>query len=64
VPVRPAISKCLRHCGYRAIEAASAEEALTPLAEVNIAVYVVFSALGGETDASAWHEKCEPNGQG
>ena len=49
VLVRRAISEYLRHCGYRVIEAASAEEAMTLLAQANIAVDVVFSAveLGG-----------------
>src|ERR1700759_1158903 len=44
VLVRLAISEYLRHCGYRVIEAASAEEAMTLLTEANIAVDVVFSA--------------------
>ena len=53
--VRLAISEYLRHCGYRVIEAASAEEAMTLLAQANIAVDVVFSAveLGGGTDGFA-----------
>jgi CheY-like chemotaxis protein len=55
VLVRLAISEYLRHCGYRVIEAASADEALTLLAEANIAIDVVFSAveLGGATDGFA-----------
>jgi hypothetical protein len=55
VLARLAISEYLRHCGYRVIEAASAKEDLTLLAEVYIAVDVVFSAveLGGETDGFA-----------
>jgi CheY-like chemotaxis protein len=55
VLARLAISEYLRHCGYRVIEAASAKEDLTLLAEVYIAVDVVFSAveLGGGADGFA-----------
>jgi CheY-like chemotaxis protein len=55
VLVRLAISEYLRHCGYRVIEAASASEALTLLAEPDIGIDVVFSAveLGEETDGFA-----------
>ena len=43
VLVRTAISEYLRHCGYRAIEAASADEAIAVLTQPNIPVDVVFS---------------------
>ena len=44
VMVRLAISEYLRHCGYRVIEAISAEEAITVLSSDDITVEVIFSA--------------------
>ena len=40
---RTAIAEYLRHCGYRVIEAASADEAIVMLNEKNIQIDVVFS---------------------
>ena len=55
VLVRLAISEYLRHSGYRVIEVASADEAMMLLAQADIAVDVVFSAveLGGGADGFA-----------
>jgi CheY-like chemotaxis protein len=49
VMVRHAISEYLRHCGYRVIEATSADEAITVMSSPDVTVNVVFSAveLGG-----------------
>lgn len=43
VLVRTAIAEYLRHCGYRVIETASADEALIVLQEKNIQIDIVFS---------------------
>jgi len=43
VLVRTAIAEYLRHCGYRVVETASADEALSVLQEVDIKVDVVLS---------------------
>jgi CheY-like chemotaxis protein len=55
VLVRLAIAEYLRHCGYRVLEAASAEEARIVLTQPEIIVHVVFSAvvLGGAMDGFA-----------
>lgn len=52
VIVRLGLAEYLRHCGYRVIEAASADEAKTLLTQADIAVDVVLSAvdLGGSMD--------------
>jgi CheY-like chemotaxis protein len=49
VMVRHAISEYLRHCGYRVIEATSAEDAITVMSSADVTVDSVFSAieLGG-----------------
>jgi CheY-like chemotaxis protein len=59
VLVRMAISEYLRRCGYRVIEAASAEEALTLLTEPGIAIDVLFCAveLGEGTNGFALAQK-------
>jgi DNA-binding NtrC family response regulator len=44
VLVRTAIAEYLRHCGYRAIEAASSDDAITVLTEPSIPVGIVLSA--------------------
>ncbi len=43
--VRTAIAEYLRHCGYRVVEAASADEAMTVLQETAIQVDIVFSDI-------------------
>jgi CheY-like chemotaxis protein len=55
VLVRLAIAEYLRHCGYRVLEAASAEEACIVLTQPEIVVHIVFSAvtLGGPMDGFA-----------
>jgi CheY-like chemotaxis protein len=45
VLVRHALAEYLRHCGYRVIEAASTQEAITLLGDTDIPVDVVFSAV-------------------
>jgi CheY-like chemotaxis protein len=52
VMARLALAEYLRDCGYRVIEAASAQEATTVLTPAEIAIDVVLSAvdLGGGTD--------------
>lgn len=45
VIVRMALAEYLRGCGYRVVEAAHADEALTVLNEPTVRVYVVFSDL-------------------
>jgi CheY-like chemotaxis protein len=52
VLARTAIAEYLRHCGYRVIEAASSDEAITLLTKTEIVVDIVFSAveIGGSMD--------------
>lgn len=52
VLVRAAIAGYLRECGYRVVEAANAEEARTVLADTDIRVDVVLSAveMSGDMD--------------
>ena len=45
VLIRTAIAEYLRHCGYRVVEAASADEALVILNETDIQVDIVFSDI-------------------
>jgi CheY-like chemotaxis protein len=45
VLIRTAIAEYLRHCGYRVIEAASADEAIVMLNQADINIDVVFSDL-------------------
>ena len=45
VLVRTAIAEYLRHCGYRVVEAASADEAIVVLQEDAIEVNIVFSDI-------------------
>jgi CheY-like chemotaxis protein len=45
VLIRTAIAEYLRHCGYRVVEAASADEALVVLQEKAIQVNIVFSDI-------------------
>ena len=45
VLVRHALAEYLRHCGYRVIEAASTQEAMTLLTNAAVSVDVVFSAV-------------------
>jgi CheY-like chemotaxis protein len=45
VLVRTAISEYLRHCGYRVVEAVSADEAITLLGESSIKIDIVFSDI-------------------
>lgn len=45
VLIRNAIGEYLRHCGYRVIEAASADEAIVMLNEPKIIIDVVFSDI-------------------
>ena len=45
VLVRHALAEYLRHCGYRVIEAASTQEAMTLLNNATVSVDVVFSAV-------------------
>lgn len=42
---RTAIAEYLRHCGYRVVEAVSADEAITLMNKTDIKVDVVFSAV-------------------
>ncbi len=42
---RTAIAEYLRHCGYRVVEAASADEAMAVLKETAIQVDIVFSDI-------------------
>jgi CheY-like chemotaxis protein len=42
---RAAISEYLRHCGYHVLEAASADEALVLLNEVDLSIDIVFSVV-------------------
>ncbi len=42
---RAAISEYLRHCGYRVVEAASADEALALLNESHLRIDTVFSVV-------------------
>jgi len=53
VMVRHALSEYLRHCGYRVIEAATAQEAKT-LLTANIPLDVVFSAVDLEEPAEGF----------
>jgi CheY-like chemotaxis protein len=52
--VRTAIAEYLRHCGYRVVEAASADEAMAVLKETAIQVDIVFSdiKMPGSLDGS------------
>jgi CheY-like chemotaxis protein len=43
VLIRTAIAEYLRHCGFRVVEASSADEALTVLDKTDIRVDIVFS---------------------
>jgi CheY-like chemotaxis protein len=45
VLVRTAIAEYLRHCGFRVVEAASADEALIVLSETDIQIDIVFSDI-------------------
>jgi CheY-like chemotaxis protein len=45
VLVRHALAEYLRHCGYRVIEAASTQEAMTLLSSAAVSVDIVFSAV-------------------
>jgi CheY-like chemotaxis protein len=45
VLVRNAVAEYLRHCGYRVIEAVSADEALIVLGQKEVAVDIVFSDI-------------------
>jgi DNA-binding NtrC family response regulator len=45
VLIRHALAEYLRHCGYRVIEAASTQEAMTLLNNATVSVDVVFSAV-------------------
>lgn len=45
VLVRHALAEYLRHCGYRVIEAATTQEAMTLLSDAGVSVNVVFSAV-------------------
>lgn len=45
VLVRTAIAEYLRHCGFRVVEAVSADEALIILNETDIQVDIVFSDI-------------------
>ena len=65
VLVRTAIAEYLRHCGYRVLEAASADEAVTVLSEETIKVDVVFSdiQMPGSMDGfglAQWVRKNKP----
>jgi CheY-like chemotaxis protein len=59
VLVRHALAEYLRHCGYRVIEAASTQEAMTLLSSAAVSVDIVFSAVeiegsGGGFGLSKW----------
>jgi CheY-like chemotaxis protein len=45
IMVRTAIAEYLRHCGYRVIEAASADEAIVMLTEAGVKIDLVFSDI-------------------
>jgi DNA-binding NtrC family response regulator len=45
VLVRSSIAEYLRHCGYRVLEAANADEAMTVLQKATIPVDVLFSGV-------------------
>src|ERR1700761_2132933 len=68
VLVRHALSEYLRHCGYRVIEAASTQEAMTLLNNATVSVDVVFSAveIEGSVDGfglSKWVRENRPGVQ-
>jgi CheY-like chemotaxis protein len=63
--VRMTLSEYLRHCGYKVIEAASGEEALTVLEDFDVPVDVALTevALRGEVDGfklAAWIRESRP----
>lgn len=68
VLVRTALAEYLRHCGYRVVEATSADEALSVLQEVDIKVDVVLSdvKISGAMDGfglAKWVRKNRPGVQ-
>jgi CheY-like chemotaxis protein len=63
---RMVISEYLRHCGYKVIEAASADEALTILKHTEIKIDVLFTVvqLPGSVDGfglATWVRKNRPD---
>lgn len=66
VLVRMPIAQYLRECGYRVIEAANVEEAMTVLADMNLRLDVIFTAAefreGQDGFAlTRWVRKHRPN---
>lgn len=65
VLVRTALAEYLRHCGYRVIEASSADEVITVLTKTTIKIDIVFSAveISGAMDGftlAQWIRKHKP----
>jgi DNA-binding NtrC family response regulator len=65
VMVRHALAEYLRHCGYRVIEAATTQEAMTLLRDASVPIDMVFSAVEIEGTAdgfglSKWVRENQP----
>jgi CheY-like chemotaxis protein len=63
--IRTAISEYLRHCGYRVVEAASADEAIVMLNQPDVKIDIVFSdvEMPGSMDGfglSKWVKSNKP----
>lgn len=62
VIARHLLSEYLRHCGYKVIEAASADEALAVLKSTDIPIDVVLSGVdSGGFELAKWVRATRPN---